>query len=53
MQAEFSAVVLFSLAGNLSLILTAFLTGIVLTRKYSRLKTCLGWLFFIALHFGI
>lgn len=53
MQAEFSAVVLFSLAGNLSLILTAFLTGIVLTRKYSRLKTCLGWLFFIILHFGI
>lgn len=51
MQVECSAVALFSLAGTLSLGLTALLTDATLTRSRGRVRTILVWLCALAAHY--
>lgn len=51
MQADFYSTALFSLAATLSLTLTALITDVTLTKKYSSLKTFFVWLAFLIFHF--
>ncbi len=53
MKVEFPVVMLFSLAGNFSLWLAAFLSNSTLTPRFSKVKTTLCWVCFLALHYGL
>ena len=52
-KVEFPVVALFSLAGNFSLWLAAFLSNSTLTPRFSKVKTTLCWACFLALHYGL